>query len=124
MDTRRQDLRQLSPLRSASVLQAESFADLPEEAALAGPLQPDFTELLAFLTQLLIAAHPILPSHTEKVFPSAVPPWTSRYPKRSRRWNRTMSLKRPIAWIAALVAVVSLGSVARAQVTVLKDSHV
>ena len=35
--------------------------------------------------------------------------------KRIRRWNRTMSLKSPFAWIAALVVAISVASVARAQ---------
>ena len=55
-------------------------------------LQSDFTELLAFLTQLPREAHPILPSHTEKVFPFAVPPWTSW--QRSRSWCQTGTAQR------------------------------
>jgi hypothetical protein len=45
--------------------------------------------------------------------------------KLSRRWNRTMSLKSKFAWIAALMAVISVAGVAHAQrTTVSHASHV
>ena len=80
------------------------------------PVQPEFPEGFAFLTQLPRQAHPILPSQVELVFPRAESGKDDGTTTTDALgWKSIMSLIRPFAWLAALALVLGLAAPASAQ---------